>query len=946
MNRKRRGIALVINNIEFKNNEHTKRVGAEFDSINLEEVLSRLHFDVRVLHDKTQCEMRKHLEKLAREDHSDADCFMCVIMSHGQEIGKGELGVLGVDGKMIDVVAEAKSIFSNKNCPTLKDKPKLFFVDACWGSDQLQVYSVQTNSASIYKNSSNSTNSIVNYPDISDFLFSFSTLPTYVSLRDHKGNWFIQEFVSALNELGETRTLSDIMHTVRQKLIFKTKAQNAQMSMDHWVLSRHLIFTSKEKRILCSSKSNTYLLGVVDKGKRRGILLFSKFEYLPLLTQIGQSCKFASLDSDLKSIHIWLLLGKGIENLHVLSGHSHEVTVLQSFEAKHNNTKMNVLASGSEDGSIRIWSVKSGECLQNILGHEKRVVSFEWMGANKLASSSLDDTIRVWDISFHFVLNESIIDDYDVFSLQIPGMFILAYGILIQVYDSTTGGFIHNIKTDILIRDLKFIGGNRILIAKGCDIQVINVVTGSCEKLLQKGFYHYFSLVDNEIYAVGSNDDYFTDFDFIDFFDLNLASCRQRIRIDDKVDVPIITLSLGNNQLVTGFKDGTIMILNVDNGKFDHLTRGDDNLGDLEELLLLDNGNMVSFYKTTACIWNVRTRTCVSTIKDERFSGLIRFPKDSRIGCSKLVVALGGTRWAAAIKNNIYIGNTNGFERELIGHTDQITALKWLGNSMLASGSADKQIRIWQTDAPVGECLTVFTEHKTRIEALMLFGKNTLASAAYGEKVRVWNFNIRQQSKIFNDIQQPENDEKNAQLFTSIGTDKLAIVYQNKISVWDVTSSILMSDLSFNQEEVGSDTRNDNTISCLQSHGDHTLIGVVDSTIFIWNVLTGQCMHILKEHREPITSLLVASGREEILTGSLDGTIRVWDLSTGNCKSEDKYTAKSILSLNSLNNDASFLAIFGKFDTSGIIETRGIGQKGEPFFIFMRDVHILNSFFQ
>ena len=216
--------------------------------------------------------MRKLLEKLAREDHSDADCLMCVVMSHGTKLEDGGLGVFGVDSDIIDIEAAAKSLFSNKNCPTLKNKPKMFFVDACWGNGLMAFtndFQSQSNST-VSSSNFNICNSICNNlssiatssnnPDISDFLFSFSTLPTYVSLRDSsKGNWFIQEFTSVLDEFAETKTLSDIMNKVRQNLMRKTSTFSAQVSVDHWMLSRNVLFTCKRKKLFASSKLNTCL---------------------------------------------------------------------------------------------------------------------------------------------------------------------------------------------------------------------------------------------------------------------------------------------------------------------------------------------------------------------------------------------------------------------------------------------------------------------------------------------------------------------------------------------------------------------------------------------------------------------------------------------------------------------------------------------------------------
>ena len=162
MNHLPRGVALVINNIKFSDNTSkiqdsdcsmcfsldqsiqsniklTKREGAEIDSENLKRVLSKLHFDVRLHHNQTKDDMLKLINEASDEDHSDADCFMCVVMSHGTKLEDDGIDVFGIDNQEIDIEAEAKWLFSDKNSPTLNDKPKLFFVDACWGEDKLAI---------------------------------------------------------------------------------------------------------------------------------------------------------------------------------------------------------------------------------------------------------------------------------------------------------------------------------------------------------------------------------------------------------------------------------------------------------------------------------------------------------------------------------------------------------------------------------------------------------------------------------------------------------------------------------------------------------------------------------------------------------------------------------------------------------------------------------------
>lgn len=57
----------------------------------------------------------------SKEDHSDADCFACAILSHGNE---GH--VYGTNAEI-----EIKSLLDNfkgNKCRTLVGKPKLFFI--------------------------------------------------------------------------------------------------------------------------------------------------------------------------------------------------------------------------------------------------------------------------------------------------------------------------------------------------------------------------------------------------------------------------------------------------------------------------------------------------------------------------------------------------------------------------------------------------------------------------------------------------------------------------------------------------------------------------------------------------------------------------------------------------------------------------------------------------
>ncbi|MDD5395477.1 MAG: hypothetical protein PHE17_20830, partial [Thiothrix sp.] len=55
------------------------------------------------------------------------------------------------------------------------------------------------------------------------------------------------------------------------------------------------------------------------------------------------------------------------------------------------------LASGSDDGTVKLWDVKSGE-LKQTLQAQSRVWSVAFDGGGQLASGSDDGTVKLWDV--------------------------------------------------------------------------------------------------------------------------------------------------------------------------------------------------------------------------------------------------------------------------------------------------------------------------------------------------------------------------------------------------------------------------------------------------------------------------------------------------------------------------------------------------------------------
>ncbi|KAJ9575402.1 hypothetical protein L9F63_025647, partial [Diploptera punctata] len=189
MRHSRRGIAIIFNHKKFS--MMASRSGTDKDCVNLSVQLQNLGFEVRSYDDLTFGELSQVLSTTSKEDHSNADCLMVVVMSHGDP------GYLHSRDRRYQT-EELWLRFVGNKCPTLAGKPKLFFIQACRGTKVDSGVRVEVDSGKSLDETDGYTVSYT-IPQHADLLIAYSTMEGHYSWRNpRQGSWFIQALCEEL----------------------------------------------------------------------------------------------------------------------------------------------------------------------------------------------------------------------------------------------------------------------------------------------------------------------------------------------------------------------------------------------------------------------------------------------------------------------------------------------------------------------------------------------------------------------------------------------------------------------------------------------------------------------------------------------------------------------------------------------------------------------------
>ncbi|KAA0716129.1 Caspase-8 [Triplophysa tibetana] len=236
----RRGICLIFNNCNFSGGGHRMREGTEIDKESLKSVFQWLGFEVRIEQDCDRRRMLDVLKDLSRHDHTQEDCVVCCVLSHGDIDA-----VIATDGQRV-TFRELMEPLCPPQCHSLIHKPKLFFIQACRGTEEQRAVWPQKNNRGDEMLACDARMPRDSTAEAADFLLAMSTVPHYVSFREKdKGTWFIQALCDNMKRLVPSGVdlltiLTRVNHDVSRKS--DNTGSRKQMPQPEFTLTKRVVF--------------------------------------------------------------------------------------------------------------------------------------------------------------------------------------------------------------------------------------------------------------------------------------------------------------------------------------------------------------------------------------------------------------------------------------------------------------------------------------------------------------------------------------------------------------------------------------------------------------------------------------------------------------------------------------------------------------------------------
>ncbi len=522
------------------------------------------------------------------------------------------------------------------------------------------------------------------------------------------------------------------------------------------------------------------------------------------------------------------------------------------------------LASGSGDGTVKIWDSATGKELYSFKRHASFVTSVAFSpDGQRLASGSDDKTVKIWDSAIGKELFTLRGHTGQVWSVAFsPDGQRLASGCedgTVKIWDSASGKELFGLKGHaVVVRSVAFSPEGQRL-ASGSNDKTVKIWDSATGK---------------ELFALRGHAGEVTSVAFSpDGKRLASAGWDQTIKIWDSATgkelfdlkghaggVLSLAFSPDGQRLASGSIDQTVKIWDSATGKELIALKGHA-AGVLSLAFAPDGQRLASAsYDQTVKIWDSAIGKEVFALKGHA-AGVLSLafsPDGQRLASGSIDQTL--KIWDSATGKELF---------NLKGHAGYVSSVAFSTEGQrLASGSNDKTVKIW--DSATGKELFALKGHAGAVWSVAFSPDGRrLASASDDKTVMIWDSGTGKE--LFALKGHAAGIPSLA--FSPDGQRLASGSIDQTVKIWDSATGKELFDLKGHTGYVSS--------VAFSPEGRRLASGSRDKTVKIWDTATGKELFALKGHAGEVTRVAFSPDGQRLASAGWDQTIKIWDSATG-----------------------------------------------------------------
>jgi WD40 repeat protein len=528
------------------------------------------------------------------------------------------------------------------------------------------------------------------------------------------------------------------------------------------------------------------------------------------------------------------------------------------------NSDGSKIASGSSDGTIKIWDAVTGEMIDTLESVEEYVHSVSWNrdGTKITAHRGGDDTARVWDVGTGEVIDNTTDQNYGIVDDVFPPSYsrdgskvaTVSNDAIVIVYTrsrkmvSTLNGHSALVTSVSWNPDGKLIvSGSRDAALKIWEVatgQALNTIEGHCGPV-----YTVSWSTDGSVVASGTSDKTVKIWSATSFLLLNTLEGHREC-------VTSMHWNHDSSKLVTGSRDKTLKVwVDVKGGSAGVFQGHSDYVASVS---WNPEGSRIA---SSSCdgkikVWDSVTGVLVSTL--EGHSGCVYSVSWNREGNK---IASGS--WDRTVKIWDVVKGLSLVT--LKGRSGYVHSAVWNSNgNKVAAGLWDGTIIIWDTHS--GKELNATHGHAVDVWSVSWnLDGSKLASGSGDKTVKIWNAETLELLRTFSG----HHGVISSVSWSPNGSQLASGSEDGTIKLWDTGNGDIISTFESPRDAIHSVSWNDD--------GSKLVTGSKGKTIKIWDVSTGEMINTLEGHKGDVRCVAWNHDGSKIASGSGDKTVMVWD---------------------------------------------------------------------